>query len=74
MKVSENFGIIGILVFDIVVVIVFMWIFIVCDYNWNCKFEKMGIVGMYLGYNVVILIVMGLGVMVFGFLIFGNMM
>lgn len=73
MKASENPGITGMLAFDIVVATAFTWIPIVCDYNRNCKSEKTGIAGTYLGYNVATLIAMGLGATVSGFSILGNM-
>ncbi|MBU8878273.1 cytosine permease [Bacillus sp. FJAT-29790] len=73
MKASENPAITGIIAFDIVVATAFSWMSSVCDYNRNCKSEKSGMWGTYLGYLTAALIAMGLGAVVSGFSILSNM-
>ncbi len=73
MKLNENPAITGIIAFDIVVATAFSWMSTVCDFNRNCKSEKSGILGTYLGYLLATLIAMGLGAVVSGFSILSNM-
>ncbi|MDN4075471.1 purine-cytosine permease family protein [Fictibacillus terranigra] len=73
MKLNENPEITGIIAFDIVVATAFSWMSTVCDFNRNCKSQKTGMWGTYLGYLLATLIAMGLGAVVSGFSILSNM-
>jgi nucleobase:cation symporter-1, NCS1 family len=72
MAVTENPAITMMIGFDLVVATAFSWIPTVCDFNRNCKSEKTGMIGTYLGYNLATLIAMGLGATVSGFSILSN--
>ncbi|MDM5196491.1 cytosine permease [Fictibacillus enclensis] len=73
MKLNENPEITGIIAFDIVVATAFSWMSTVCDFNRNCKSQKTGMWGTYLGYLLATLLAMGLGAVVSGFSILSNM-
>ncbi|MEB3103662.1 purine-cytosine permease family protein [Ferviditalea candida] len=73
MQLSEHPAVTGIIAFDIVVATAFSWMSSVCDFNRNCKSEKSGGWGTYLGYIAASVIAMMLGAVVSGFSILSGM-
>lgn len=73
IQLNEHPFVTGIIAFDIVVATAFSWMSTVCDFNRNCKTEKSGAWGTYLGYIAASVIAMTLGAVVSGFSILAGM-
>lgn len=73
LQAAENPVITKVIAFDIVVGLAYTWIASVCDYNRNCKSEKIGVWGTYIGYCLATCVAMGLGICVAAFSMLAGM-
>jgi len=64
VPLSEEPGLTGSIVFDIVLATAFSWMALPCDYNRYCKSVKTSVAGISIGYMVGTLVAMGLGILV----------